>query len=174
MMNFIMQFFKNPIRTGAILPSSPELIKAMVKPIDFKKAKHIVELGPGTGAITREILKQMSPDAKLTALEICPEFCEELKTWKDKRFKVIHADAQHLSKHVKKADYVISGLPLIGLPEKTHTKILREVKKVMKNAYIQFHYSPLGEPYLKKHFRHITKKIAVKNIPPAIVYVMRR
>ncbi len=173
MIKFLKQFFKNPVRTGAILPSSPALVKAMIAPIDFKKAKHIVELGPGTGAITKEILKNMRPDAKLTALEICEEFCTELKKWDDKRLFIVHADAQHLSKHVDKADYIISGLPLVGLPEKVHVKILKEVKKVMKNAYIQFHYSPLGEPYLKKHFKSVTKKIAVKNIPPAIVYTMR-
>jgi phospholipid N-methyltransferase len=115
----------------------------------------------------------MRPDAKLTALELSPEFCKELRKWDDKRLTVINVDAQHLSKHVTDADYVISGLPLIGLPEKTHVKILKEVKKVMKHAYIQFHYSPLGEPHLKKHFKHITRKITVKNIPPAIVYVMR-
>ncbi len=173
MIKFLKQFFKNPIRTGAILPSSQALVKAMVAPIDFKKAKHIVELGPGTGAITKEILRKMRPDAKLTALEICEEFCTELNKWNDKRLTIIHADAQHLSKHVSKADYIISGLPLVGLPENTHVKILKEIKKVMKNAYIQFHYSHLGEPYLKKHFKHITRKIAVKNIPPAIVYIMR-
>ncbi len=173
MFNFIKQFFKNPVRTGAILPSSPALVKAMIDPINFKKAKHIVELGPGTGAITKELLKKMKPDAKLTALEICEEFCTELKKWDDKRLTVVHADAQHLSKHVDEADYIISGLPLVGLPEKMHVKILKEVKKVMKHAYIQFHYTPLAEPYLKKHFKHISKKIAVKNVPPAIVYVMR-
>ncbi len=173
MLKFIKQFFKNPRQTGAIMPSSPELAKAMIAPINFKTAKHIVELGPGTGAITKEILKKMSPDAKLTALEICPEFCTELKNLNDKRLKVIHADAQHLSKHVSEADYIVSGLPLVGLPEKTHLKILKEMKKVMKQAYIQFHYSPLGEPYLRKYFKHVSKKIEVKNIPPAIVYVMR-
>jgi phospholipid N-methyltransferase len=173
MINFIKQFILHPRQTGAILPSSPALVKAMIAPINFKTAKHIVELGPGTGAITKEILKNMRLDAKLTALELSPEFCKGLKKWNDKRLTVINVDAQHLSKHVDKADYIISGLPLIGLPEKTHVKILKEVKKVMKNAYIQFHYSPLGEPYLKKHFKHITRKIAVKNIPPAIVYIMR-
>ncbi|MEM3154120.1 MAG: methyltransferase domain-containing protein [Candidatus Woesearchaeota archaeon] len=173
MINFLKQFLKNPVRTGAILPSSPALVKAMVAPINFKKAKHIVELGPGTGAITKEILRKMRPDAKLTALEICKEFCDELKKWDDKRLHVIHADAQHLSKHVDKADYITSGLPLIGLPEKAHVKILKEVKKVMKHAYVQFHYTPLGEPYLKRHFKHISRKIAVRNVPPAIVYVLR-
>ena len=174
MVNFIKEFILHPKQTGAIMPSSPLLAKAMVAPIHFKTAKHIVELGPGTGAITKEILKRMSPDAQLVVLEISPEFCKELRTWKDKRLIIINADAQHLSRYIKKADYAVSGLPLVGLPEKMHTKILKEVRKVVKHAYIQFHYSPLGEPYLKKHFKHITKKSVIKNIPPAIVYTARQ
>ena len=164
------QFILNPWKTGAIMPSGPELVNAMLEPIDFTKAQNIVELGPGTGAITKEILKRMQPDAKLTAVEICHDFCKDLSQIKDSRFAILHADAKYLSAFIKEADYVVSGLPLLSLPKEDHKQILQEIKKVTREKYIQFHYSPLGERQLKKHFSKITKKIAVKNIPPAIVY----
>lgn len=167
------QFILNPWKTGAIMPSSPELANAMLAPIDFEKAHHIVELGPGTGVITKGLLKRMRPDAKLTAVEICNDFCKDLSKIKDNRLAILHADAKHLSAFVKEADYVVSGLPLLSLPKADHKQILQEIKKVTKEKYIQFHYSPLGERQLKKHFSKITKKIAVKNIPPAIVYTAR-
>jgi len=170
MWKFIQQFILHPRRTGAILPSGPELVKTMLEPVDFNTAKNIVELGPGTGVFTKEILRRMRPDAKLTALEISPAFCKELSKIEDKRFTVLNADAKRLSKTIKEADYVISGLPLLALPKKDHEQILNEIKKITKYAYIQFHYSPLGEAQLKKHFSKVTKKIALKNVPPAIVY----
>ncbi len=173
MWKFIKQFILHPRRTGAIVPSSPELAKAMLAPVDFEKAKHIVELGPGTGAFTRLILAKMKPDAQLTILELNKDFCEELKHIQDPRLKVIHGNALELSMHVKNADYIISGLPLNNFSKKEHLSILKEIRKVVKQAYVQFHYAPLRENYLKKNFPRVSKKLVVKNIPPAIVYTAR-
>ena len=173
MWKFVKQFILHPRRTGAILPSGPELVKAMLAPVDFEKAKNIVELGPGTGVFTKELLRRMRSDSKLTALEISPAFCKELLKINDNRFTILNADAKHLSKTIKEADYVISGLPLIALPTKDHEQILNEIKKITKYAYIQFHYSPLGEAQLKKTFSKVNKKIVMKNVPPAIVYIAR-
>ncbi len=173
MWKFIKQFVFHPRRTGAIVPSSPDLAKAMLAPVDFSKAKQIVELGPGTGAFTHLILKGMRKDARLTVLELNKNFCEELSAIQDSRLTVINGDALQLSKHVSTADYVISGLPLTNFTKNDHRKILAQIKKISKHAYIQFHYSPLSEKYIKEQFKHVSKKTVLKNIPPAIVYTAR-
>jgi len=61
MWNFIKQFISKPYSTGAVLPSSPDLVQEMLKPIDFERAEHIVELGPGTGVVTKALLVLASP-----------------------------------------------------------------------------------------------------------------
>lgn len=58
MFQFIKQYIKNPKFVGAIAPSSKKLAAAMMQPIDFEKAKCIVEFGPGTGVFTEEIMRR--------------------------------------------------------------------------------------------------------------------
>ena len=169
MLKFIKQFLLHPRRTGAIVPSSPDLAKAMLEPVNFKKAKQIVELGPGTGAFTNLILAKISPDAKLTAIELNKEFCKQLRRIKDSRLTIVNDDAQNITKHITKADYVISGLPMNNFSVKEHEKVLEEIKKITK-CYIQFHYTPMAEKYIKKFFKIENKKTVIKNIPPATVY----
>jgi phospholipid N-methyltransferase len=170
MIKFIKQFLLHPRRTGAIMPSSPDLAEAMLEPVDFAKANHIVELGPGTGAFTNLILSRMKKDSKLTVLELNEEFCKQLSKIKDPRLEIINGDALKLSTYIKSTDYIISGLPLNNFSKEHHKKIVEEVKKVVKRAYVQFHYSKLGEKYLTKEFKKIKTKTVLRNIPPAIVY----
>lgn len=172
MWQFISQFFKKPLETGAVLPSSPLLAKAMADRINFKTAKIIVELGPGTGSITKELLKRMRKDAKLVAIEINKEFCTELKSIADPRLEVFEGDARHFSRIIKQADVVVSGLPLVSFSDKDHHAVLSEIKKVAKQ-YVQFHYSPLGESEMKEHFGKFERKIVLGNVPPAIVYTIK-
>lgn len=174
MWKFIKEFIVSPRQTGAILPSGPALTEAMLTPINFSEALHIVELGPGTGAFTHQILRKMRPDAHLTVIEVNKEFIKKMRDIKDKRLTIIHGDAAKLSLHVKSADYIISGLPLVSLPATKRDIILQEIKKTVKNRYVQFHYSPLAEKDIKKHFKITAKKNIARNIPPAIVYVCRK
>ena len=62
---FLSEFIKHPKNTGAIAPSSNILAKAMVDAIDFDVAKCIVELGPGTGSFTKEIMKRKRKEQHL-------------------------------------------------------------------------------------------------------------
>jgi phospholipid N-methyltransferase len=173
MWRFVKHFFKNFKQTGAIMPSGEELSNAMVSPIDFSKTNHIVEIGAGTGAFTKKILSKMKKDSALTVVEINKEFCDELKKIKDKRLKIIEGNALHLSSAVKKADYVVSGLPLVNFSKEEQQKILHEIQKVSEK-YVQFHYSSLAEKEIKQHFEILNKKHVLKNVPPAIVYDCKR
>ncbi len=168
---FLKQFLKNPQQVGALSPSGKGLARAMMKPIDFDKANEIVELGPGTGPFTRELLKRMKPTARLHVVEINDEFCKQLREIDDKRLNVIHGDAQKLSKLVPHADYVVSGLPLVAFPRELVAAILDEIAKITGN-YIQFHYSTLAEGILRKRFKKVTRKVVLLNVPPAVVYTV--
>lgn len=173
MWQFIRSFFKKPLQTGALLPSSPYLAKAMAKKINFKTASVIVELGSGTGVITKELLKRMRKDAKLYAFEINKGFCKDLAKIKDPRLQVHRADARIFSTIVPEADVVLSGLPLVSFSDKDHRKVLSEIKKVTKTLYVQFHYSPLGESFLKEELGKFKRSLVVRNVPPAIIYTVR-
>ena len=64
---FFSEFLKQGSNIGSVTPSSKFLVKKMVEHIQFKNAKCIVELGPGTGIITLELLKNMPENSILLA-----------------------------------------------------------------------------------------------------------
>src|SRR5712672_597133 len=103
---FARNFFRHPRMLGSIIPSSRFLIKQLLQPIDWEKARVIVEYGPGVGGITAEILRRMRPDARLIAIEMNPEFVSFLrKTLVDERFQVVEGSAADVRDIMQKSGH---------------------------------------------------------------------
>jgi len=177
--DFFSEFLKQGKNIGSITPSSKFLVKKMVEPVDFNKAKIIVEFGPGTGVITLEILKKMSKDAKLIVFEINDEFVEQLREIQDTRMEIINDNAENIELHLKekgieKADYVISSIPLAMIPKKTEYAILNSVKKILNpdGALIQFQYSLASLKKLKEIF-DVEIDFTSMNFPPACIFTCK-
>lgn len=171
---FLKGFFKNWKEVGSVIPSSSFLVKKMTGPIDFKKAKVIVELGPGLGCITRKILEMMCEDAKLIIFETNSDFCHELKKNKDERFTVFNVSALDMAYHMKemRVDYVVSGIPLSTLSDDSRLLLLKAVKNILSDGgvYIQFQYSLGAYKKLKSIFDKVILNFTFLNAPPAFVY----
>src|SRR3546814_12913659 len=60
---FFRGFLKHPVMVGSIIPSSPTLIRAMLKPVDWQNVRLFVEYGPGVGTFCSPVLERMRPDA---------------------------------------------------------------------------------------------------------------
>ena len=130
-------FFQESMRcmgqTASMFPSSRYLANALTKPIDFRRARIVVELGPGTGAVTNEILKRMRPDARLFAVDINPTFIDHLNsTCQDPRLIPLCGSATDLQSllalhDVDSADAIVSSLGLTGMDHRTRTSIMRQV-----------------------------------------------
>lgn len=172
---FFKNFLLNPRQTGALAPSSPFLAKRMIKNINFEKAKIIVELGPGDGAITKEILKYKKSHTKLILIEKNEHLAEILKT-KFKDIILINDDAKNLSAliakyHDGKVDYVISGLPFVCFPKNDRATILSEIQKILhKGTFIAFQYSIIMHKVIKEYFTIKNMGVTLLNFPPAFVY----
>ena len=95
-LSFLKESIRNIRTTGSVVRSSRFLVREMLKPVDFKQAKVIVELGAGDGVLTREILKKMHANARLLCFEINPEFCKILNEIKDKRLILIEDSAENI------------------------------------------------------------------------------
>lgn len=179
MRSTILSFFKalfiNPRSIGAIIPSSHYLAESMSRCITKSESGFILELGPGTGAITTGILKSGISPNQLVALEISQQLAEQFK----KNFPeitVIHGDATQLSKYMgnKKFDTIISSLPLRSLSKTDLDKILMEIPRVLSphGKFIQFTYAIFGrEKFLPKNYQLEKSFIEWRNIPPARVDV---
>lgn len=176
--SFLKHFWKDKKMVGAMSPSSKYLTAKMLKNVDFKKTKLIVELGPGTGVFTKEILKQMPSDAKLLVFELNDNFFNLLqREIQDARMILIHDSAEKIHEYIQKegflfADYVISSLPLANFPKKLTETILKESYQTLKNQgkYIQFQYSLLSKKNLEAQFQTVQISFTPINFPPAFVY----
>ena len=178
-----IKFFKESIKNlktvGTITRSSKYLCKAMIKPVDFKNAKVIVELGAGDGVVTSHILSAMEPDAKLLAFELNSKFCDQIRQQiKDDRLIIIEDDASKIKEYLdanglEKADAVISALPFTLIPEEIAYQIVRSCKDNMKEGgtYVQIHYSLIAKKYYKNVFGNIDIRFIPINVPPAWVMV---
>jgi len=159
---------------GALAPSSKYLVSKMLKQIDFSKKVNILELGPGTGVVTKEILDKITSDSNLVCLELNAQFCTDLEEIKDKNLQVIQGSAEDVGALFKNKsfDYVISGLPLAIFKKESVNEILDGCVASLKEegTYIQFQYSLASKKTLKRYFTKVDLSLAAVNLPPAVVY----
>ena len=179
---FFSTFVKYPKEIGSVIPSSKFLVNEVMKSIDFKNAKCIVEYGPGTGTITREILKNARKDAKILCFEINRKFCNYLKkTINDERLIVINDSAECIERHLKrfgisKVDYVVSGLPFSTLPESKKSSIIEKTRGTLKDKgkFVVYQFLNSFKKCISSYFSRISIKFVPFNIPPCFVYVCEK
>ena len=117
------------------MPSSKYLAGKMLKEIDFSKADIIIELGPGNGAITHNILAKIKPSTILICFEINDAFYNELTKIKHPQLIVLKASAEKMLEEIEKlgynkVDYIVSSLPLTIIPKEISHNILIESYKI--------------------------------------------
>src|SRR5687767_11416841 len=113
---FLKGFLRNWREVGSPLPTSCHVAKKICRLIDFSHVRSLIELGPGTGAVTQEILKSLRDDARLTVFEINKDFCNELQSISDSRLAVHNTSAFRLDAVLQeKVDCVVSSIPLATL-----------------------------------------------------------
>jgi phospholipid N-methyltransferase len=123
--DFFREFRRHFRTTGAVLPSSRFLAGALAVPLRQPRvASRILEVGPGTGSVTRAIARRMNPFDRLDAVEINGHFVELMRgrLATDKHFRhcrhqvrLIHSAVEDLAGE-SVYDYIVSGLPLNNFP----------------------------------------------------------
>ena len=175
--SFVRTMASNPRTTGAILPSSKYLVREMASHVRYSKDEYVVELGPGTGVVTAELLKIGIDPKKLIVIEYNENFYFQLKrNFPDVR--VVHGDAAGLTNILKdivgQVGTIISGLPLRSLPRKTSSAILNQIPRVLSSEgrYIQFTYDFLSRnKFYPTGGKLIESQKVMRNLPPAKVNV---
>ena len=180
--SFIRQFWKEKKMIGAMAPSSRFLAAKMVKTIDFSSANIVIELGPGTGVFTKEILKNMNPESKLFAFELNDTFYDILrKKISDDRLILIHDSAEKMQEYlhkngIVKADVVGSALPLSVFSDHLRDAVLDASNDCLKEngQYVQFQYSLHSKKHIKKRFKKMSIDFTALNLPPAFIYSCKK
>lgn len=172
---FFRRWIKNPTQLGTLAPISLSLAKRSAALMDQPKDKIVVEIGAGTGRLSRQILKAGVKPQNFYAVELDPELCQFLtRTLPDSH--CIHGDAVKLPEllpHlVGQVDVLYSVIPLMYLPQETRDAIYYAARAMLKPGGDFFHvcYSPIS-PF-KGHPDILSKKVLSKwvNLPSGFVW----
>lgn len=182
---FLKRFLANPGLVGALCPSSQALCREIISHINIESAEAVIELGPGTGVITDEILARLNPQARFVAVELDHKMCSNLRRNRP-HITVVHDSAANLpeimeKEQIKHLNAIISGLPWSVFPEKLQRAILHAVVSSLPKggyfttfAYLQGLMLPSAQRFRKmlgESFCEIkVSRVVWRNIPPAIVY----
>lgn len=182
--HFIGAWLRNPLQTGALWPSGPALARAMAWCVDPDRPGPVVEVGAGTGAITRELLARGLAAPQLIAIEKDPALCRILML----RFPeatVLRGDVAELAAllaavRAGHADTLVSGLPLLGMTRQGRRRVLEQIAACLGpgGALVQFTYSPF-QPVTRAECAALGwsgRRVAWVpwNLPPAAVWVYTR
>jgi len=179
---FLKRVLANPLRVGYLVPSSPFLTRQTASRLDFSRPRVVVELGPGEGCHTRQILKRMSPDSQLVLFEVDPEFASHLRHQfrEDRRVTVLETDALHLREALdrlghSRCDYILSGIPFSTLKKSIRSRILTRIADAM-DENSRFIAYQLGTQLCEEDhlFALEEQKFCAWNLPPIIVMEFRR
>lgn len=176
--DFFKVAVKNLKTSGTVTPSSKFLAQKMLKSIDFSSCKVLVELGPGNGVITNQILKKLQPGSHLICFEVNETFYKNLKKIHHPQLTVLKASAEQIQLEMiklgfPKACHIISSLPLTIIPKTVSKAILENSLNTLSidGTFIQYQYSLTYYKKLKTVFKEkISLDFELLNFPPAFVY----
>jgi phosphatidylethanolamine/phosphatidyl-N-methylethanolamine N-methyltransferase len=170
-------WLKNPRSIGAVAVSGSELAAAMARQIPKNLSGYVVELGGGTGAVTRAILASGVAPERLVVIERDPMLHKHLV----ERFpgvKVLLGDALHLPSllkrhHIAPVAAIVSSLPLLSLKKSIQLRIGAQAFAVLEPGapFIQFTYG-LFSPLPRNRLGIVgeVEERVLQNLPPASVW----
>lgn len=180
-LRFLKTWASAPLRTGAVSPSSRELAARMALELDPAAPGRLVELGPGTGVITRALINRGFDASRLVLVEYDPKFCHTLQqTFPGAT--VIRGDAYNLRDHLRHLDNpclagVVTGLPLFNRPLHQRVRLINDCLEAVSPGMpvVQFSYA-LIPPVPMGHGDYAidVSKWVWRNLPPARVWTYRR
>lgn len=176
---FFRRWLRNPLQMGSIIPSSPALCRRIAAAVERGPDEYVLELGAGTGVISRALLAAGVPAHRLIVVEIVPEMAEFLRESLPGA-NVICGDAFDLKNtlpaHVQgRIGTAICGIPLVLLPFERQAAFRDAVESVAPGkGYLLYTYcatSPL--PYRKLGMTGRRLAFTLANFPPASVWRYR-
>ena len=183
-LSFFWRYVRNPSSIGAVCPSSRFLARKMVNPLkeSITSDSVVVELGSGTGAVTKHILTELSIDPKKL---YCVEFDSDSAKVLSEKFpsvNVANDTAENivpiLGGDIVNLKCIVSCLPLLSLPDNSVRAVLKKVEEVLPEGglFVQFTYNLCASP-AEKYFRNLKRiktDFTLFNVPPARVDVFRK
>jgi len=183
-LRFFLLWLRRPLGLGAVVPSSKALATAMTSCLEIDTPGVVVELGGGTGNISRAILDAGIAPRDLIVVEREAGLCAAIAA-RTPGVNVVCADARNLKALLDNAGVgtvkaVVSGLPLLSMEAKDRRRILAAAFAVLPQSgeFLQFTYSPVApisrQACAKFGIEGVRLEWVLSNLPPAAVWRYRR
>lgn len=179
---FIRTWLEKPLATGAVMPSGRFLARTMARYVDLDVPGPVVELGPGTGAVTEALVAHGVAPSRLVLVEFNPMFCRLLRS-RYPEATVVQGDAYSIKRLLETllrepAAAMVSGLPLLTKPLRTRLRLINDAFTLLRPEapFIQFTYS-MTTPPIPKGLSRVVAEASERiwmNLPPARVWVYRK
>jgi len=186
---FLTHFRKSPRTVGAIAPSSQQLARRMLDGLELTAGTRLVELGPGTGAITGEIDRRLPESASCLAIDSDPVFSARVGVrWP--RIVSVCDRAERLaeiagSRDLLPVDHIVSGLPFASLPAASASAIVAAIVASLRagGTFTTFQYvhaygfpsaSAVRQTLTREMGSLPTSSMVLGNLPPALVLRWRK
>lgn len=184
---FLQELLLYPQQIGAIVPSSKRLARAMANWLPTDPDAFVLELGPGTGAVTEALFGRGLRQDRLVAIEKSPRLANLLRA-KFPSAGIVTGDARHLDKLLRRhakgissVGAVISSLPLHNFPRADAEALVWRIHTALSPAgnWVQYSYHIYdrpgrGRPDVNGHFRLLSSDVVWWNLPPARVNVYQK
>ncbi len=172
---FLQEWLANPQRTGAVVPSSRKLAAAMAHWLPPDPETYVLELGPGTGAVTQALLKHGLREDRLVAIERNPKLARLLRE-RFPRAQIITGDAwqldgllQRRNTPIESVGAVISSLPLLNFTPEQAEALADKIRAVLdpQGTWVQYSYRiHKRRTRGTSRFQLLASKIVWLNLPP--------
>lgn len=180
---FLREWLANPQRMGSVAPSSPQLAAVMAGWLPANPESFVLELGPGTGAVTQALLERGLREEKLVAIEHNSNMSRLLRE-KFPRAQIITGDAWRMDdllrrrrEPIENVGAVVSSLPLLNFPLAAVESLAKKIRGVLepRGTWVQYSYQ-IGKlrPRGSSGFHLLASKIVWFNLPPARVSVFQK
>jgi phospholipid N-methyltransferase len=180
---FLGKFFRQGTAIASVAPSSRWLSETTVRNINWGTVNALVELGAGTGPITRVIARHARPDCRVVVIERDPDFAGLLRDrFRDMpNFDIIEGNVRDLDLilagcGIDRVDHVISGLPVPSFPKELQQSLFEAIRKVLRQdgTYNQITEIPwVFWRFYQGFFDHVQFAFEPRNLPPAGAYFCR-
>jgi phosphatidylethanolamine/phosphatidyl-N-methylethanolamine N-methyltransferase len=178
---FIKGLVSQPRSVGAIVPTSVYMARRMASVANAASGLPVLELGPGTGVVTRALIRSGISPRKIVAIEYSSHFARHLRAdFPD--ITLIEGDAFRLEAALagcgfNRFDCVISGLPLLNFGVRQRISLVEDCLRRIPpgRPMIQFSYGPVSPvPEARGHYTVEHFGLEIRNIPPARMWIYRR
>jgi ornithine lipid N-methyltransferase len=180
---FLAKFLTQGTAIASVAPSSRWLSQTTVRNIDWRRARAVVELGAGTGPITRVIARNAAAECRVVVIERDPDFARLLRErFQEKpNFTIVHGDVRDLASilarlGIESVDHVISGLPVPSFPKPLQHALFQAVNQVLRSdgTYNQITEIPWAYwRFYRRYFHDVQFAFEPRNLPPAGAYFCR-